>query len=83
MARFDKDRAFFVARDLEKPEGRHGDLVAVYWDEWEAGRPVLEGWRGPRMASEDFPRKRLEPYRCENLMVDIGGFWDCLLGTVI
>lgn len=83
MARFDKNREFFVARDLERPEGLPGDLVAIYWDDWDAGRPVLEGWRGPQMESEDFARRRLEPHRCMNLMVDIGGFWECLHGTVI
>lgn len=83
MARFDKDREFFVARDMEKPEGLHGDLVAVYWDEWQEGRPVVEGWRGPQMESEDFARRRLDPYPCWNLVVDLGGFWDCLRGTVI
>lgn len=78
-----KTKTFFIARDLDLPETRPGNLVAVYWEDWGSERPVVEGWRGPRMESEDFARTRLEPYRCQILMVDIGGYWDCLEGTVI
>lgn len=83
MARFRKDKEFLVARDLDRPEARPGDIVAVYWEDWESGRPVVEGWRGPRMESEDFGRRSLDPYPCQNLMTDIGGYWECLRGTVI
>lgn len=83
MAKLSKTRQFFVARDLDRPEEAPGVLVAVYWDDWESGRAVLEGWRGPGLDSEDFARSRLEPYACQNLLVDIGGYWECFGGTVI
>lgn len=83
MSEFRKDKAFFVALDLDLPESRPGSIVAVYWEEWDAGRPVLEGWRGPAFDSEDFARIRLQPYACENLMTDLGGYWDCLKGTIL
>lgn len=83
MSKFDGNREFFVARDLDHPESKPGALVAIYYQDWESHAPVVEGWRGPAMNSEDFPRKRLEPHPCQHLMVDIGGFFDCFSGTVI
>lgn len=83
MADFKKDKAFLVALDLDTPESRPGSIIAIYWEDWESSRPVLEGWRGPKVSSEDFARKRLEPYPCQNLMIDLGGYFDCLSGTVI
>lgn len=82
MAKFDGRKPFFVAKDLDLPD-RPGEIVAIYYADWESGRPVVEGWRGPEAGSEDFARKRLEPYRCENLLLDIGGLWECFGGTVI
>lgn len=83
MAKLNKEKTFFLAKDLDRPGSMPGNLIAIYWEDWESGAAVLEGWRGPKLDSEDFPRTRLEPYSCQNLMVDIGGFWDCLPGTVI
>lgn len=81
MAKFKGNtRLFFIAKDLDRPD-RPGELV--YYDDWKSGRPVIEGWRGPEIESEDFAVRRLEPYRCENLLIDIGGFWECFSGTVI
>lgn len=79
---FQKDKEFLVAHDLDWPD-LPGDIVAVYWADWKSGRPVVEGWRGPAEESEDFARKRLDPYPCQHLMTDIGGFWECLRGTII
>lgn len=70
-----------VARDLDWPEDRPGNIVAVYWEDVESGHAVIEGWRGPRMESEDFVRVRLEPYPCQDLMLNVSGFWICLQGT--
>lgn len=83
MADFDKRKSFLVAFDLDTPKSKPGAIVAIYWEDWDAGRPVVEGWRGPKMGSEDFARKRLDPYPCQNLVVDIGGYFDCFSGTVI
>lgn len=83
MAGFDRHKSFLVAFDLDIPKSKPGAIVAIYWEEWNAGRPVVEGWRGPKMGSEDFVRKRLDPYLCLNLVLDIGGYFDCFSGTVI
>lgn len=83
MAKLNKEKTFFVAKDLDHPESKPGALVSIYYEDWDSKAAVIEGWRGPEMNSEDFPRKRLEPYSCQHLMVDIGGFWDCFSGTVI
>jgi hypothetical protein len=81
--RLPREATLHMFRDLDWGQGRPGELVAVLPDEWAQSRPVVEGWRGPRMESEDFVRTRLEPYDCQNLVTDIGGYWDCLRGTVI
>lgn len=83
MAIFDGRKQFFVAIDKDTPESKPGSLIAIYYADWESRRAVIEGWRGPKMESEDFARTRLEPYRCMNLLVDIGGFFECVSGTVI
>lgn len=83
MAKLSRTRQFFIAKDLDRPDAP-GELVAIYWDDWESAKAVLEGWRGPEIESEDFARTRLEPYACVNLLVDIGGYWECFQkGTVI
>lgn len=84
MAKFNgKTKEFFIAKDLDRPDNMPGELVAIYYEDWETGRPVVEGWRGPQIESEDFARLRLEPYPCQNLVTDMGGYWDCLRGTII
>jgi hypothetical protein len=83
MADFKKDKSFLVAYDLDRPKSQPGVIVAIYWEDWDSGRPVVEGWHGPKIESEDFARKRLEPYSCQHLMLDIGGYFDCLSGTII
>lgn len=81
--RLPKKADLHIFRDLDWREGRPGEFVAVLPDEWVVGRPVVEGWRGPTFESEDFARTRLEPYPCENLLTDIGGYWECFRGTII
>jgi Ni/Co efflux regulator RcnB len=82
--KFDGKVAFGLVRDLDAGKGSVGELVAVYHHQWKEGKAVIEGWRGPGMASEEFARKRLEPVNCGNVLVDMGGFWDCLpVGIII
>jgi hypothetical protein len=82
MSKLSHTKQFFIAKDLSLPN-RPGELVAIYYEDWDSGRPVVEGWRGPRMDSEDFARTGLEPYACQNLLTDIGGYWECFSGIVI
>jgi hypothetical protein len=81
--KFDGNIAFGLVRDLDMKKGRAGEFVAVYHHQWKEGRPVIEGWRGPKMSSEEFARTRLEPANCGNVLVDMGGFWECMPGGIV
>lgn len=81
--KFNGKITFGIVRDLDVRKGSVGEFVSVYHHEWKEGKAVIEGWRGPKMASEEFARKRLELVNCGNVMIDMGGFWDCLPGGII
>lgn len=72
-----RTKPLLLASDADR-KGRPGEFVAVVGEEWESGRSVVEGWRGPGMDSEDFARSRLAPIECGTVLVDIGGYWDCI-----
>jgi len=71
-------KAVMYFRDLDRAEKTPGYLVAVSRFEWQdAGKAVIEGWRGPGLESEDFAKNRLELFSCVDMKVDDAGHWRC------
>jgi hypothetical protein len=66
-----------VLRDLSVGLGRRGGFLAADPQEWDAGRPDVQAYRGPDAPAELLPAHLLEEVPCRRLLEGPDGFWEC------
>ena len=73
-----EDGSLVMVQDLDIAASRPGRFVSVLVEDWTSDKPVIDGWRGPQLDSEEFARTRLSEVHCGTVFQDIAGFWDCI-----